>query len=143
MDFPKVCCQLFINCQLNMELNTIIDFMRFSGLKENTEKFELNSNIQAVVGLDFGTTYSGFACCHVSNEEYIYSYDSWSNNRDYLKMQVPTVLDYNYDYYIEFFKLYLGDSPDNLKPKLPVEYKKAITDFFRKISEVQEKILYY
>ncbi|GBC29168.2 hypothetical protein GLOIN_2v1698529 [Rhizophagus irregularis DAOM 181602=DAOM 197198] len=73
-------------------------------LKENTEKFELNSNIQAVVG-------------------------------DYLKMQVPTVLDYNYDYYIEFFKLYLGDSPDNLKPKLPVEYKKAITDFFRKISE--------
>ncbi|CAG8490367.1 uncharacterized protein OCT59_009788 [Rhizophagus irregularis] len=104
-------------------------------LKENTEKFELNSNIQAVVGLDFGTTYSGFACCHVSNEEYIYSYDSWSNNRDYLKMQVPTVLDYNYDYYIEFFKLYLGDSPDNLKPKLPVEYKKAITDFFRKISE--------
>ncbi|RGB28555.1 hypothetical protein C1646_347466 [Rhizophagus diaphanus] len=109
---------------------------RFSeSLKEDTEKFELNSNIQAVVGLDFGTTYSGFACCHVSNEEYIYSYDSWSNNSDYLKMKVPTVLNYNDDYCIEFFKLYLGDSPDNLKPKLPIEYKKAITEFFRKISK--------
>lgn len=143
--------QLFDNCQLNIELNTVIDFIHFSGLKESTENSELNSNIQAVIGLDFGTTYSGFACCHVSNEESIYSYDSWSDNallnfsdygRGVTKMKTATVLYYN-DYYsaglygrqdrwpVEFFKLYLGDTPDNLKPKLSVEYKKAITNYFR------------
>jgi len=37
---------------------------------------------------------------------------------------------------VEFFKLYLGDSPDNLKPKLPINYKKAITDYFREIRQV-------
>ncbi|PKY31255.1 hypothetical protein RhiirB3_475137 [Rhizophagus irregularis] len=64
---------------------------------------EDNSNIQVIVGLDFGTTYSGFTCCHVSNEE--------------------------------------SDSPDNLKPKLPVEYKKAITDYFTEISKVIKKVV--
>ena len=34
------------------------------------------------------------------------------------------------------FKLHLGDLLDDLKPKLPVEYKKAITDYLREIGKV-------
>ncbi|CAB4437313.1 unnamed protein product [Rhizophagus irregularis] len=117
---------------------------------------EVNSNIQAIVGLDFGTTYSGFTCCHASNEESIYSCDSWPSfryggyGRVETKMKTATVL--YYDGYrdstyveqkktAEFFKLYLGDSPDNLKPKLPVEYKKAITDYFTEISKVIKEVV--
>ncbi|CAB4491899.1 unnamed protein product [Rhizophagus irregularis] len=117
---------------------------------------EDNSNIQVIVGLDFGTTYSGFTCCHVSNEESIYSYDSWSHSsyeHETIKMKTATVLHYMDDHYrtysiysgqdrpVELFKLYLGDSPDNLKPKLPVEYKKAITDYFTEISKVIKKVV--
>ncbi|PKY52338.1 hypothetical protein RhiirA4_469910, partial [Rhizophagus irregularis] len=115
-----------------------------------------------IVGLDFGTTYSGFTCCHVSNEESIYSCDSWplfsysgsGYERVETKIKTATVLYYNdygkyrtygtYDKQIkpaEFFKLYLGDSPDNFKPKLPVEYVKAITDYFTKISKVIKKVV--
>ncbi|PKK65892.1 hypothetical protein RhiirC2_853280 [Rhizophagus irregularis] len=132
---------------------------RFSEILE-----EVNSNIQAIVGIDFGTTYSGFTCCHASSEEGIYSYDSWSDNvmfghssygRKVTNMKTTTVLYYNHSYGsydrthtygrqdrpVEFFKLYLGDSPDNLIPKLPVEYKKAITDYFTEISEVIIKVV--
>lgn len=40
---------------------------------------------------------------------------------------------------VELFKLYLGNLQENLRPKLPVEYKKAITDYLRKIGEVKGK----
>ncbi|CAG8653117.1 4973_t:CDS:2, partial [Funneliformis mosseae] len=33
----------------------------------------------------------------------------------------------------ELFKLHLSDIPDELKPKLPVGYEKAITDYLREI----------
>jgi hypothetical protein len=37
---------------------------------------------------------------------------------------------------VELFKLHLGNLSDNLKPKLLVHYKKAITDYLRKIGEL-------
>jgi hypothetical protein len=39
------------------------------------------------------------------------------------------------------FKLYLGNLVDNLKPKLPVDYKKAITDYLREIGRsIEEEV---
>ncbi|RIA85207.1 hypothetical protein C1645_831139 [Glomus cerebriforme] len=40
---------------------------------------------------------------------------------------------------IELYKLHLSDLPDNLKPKLQIEYNKAITDYFKEIGKVIEK----
>ncbi|CAB5355916.1 unnamed protein product [Rhizophagus irregularis] len=36
---------------------------------------------------------------------------------------------------VELFKLHLGGLPDNLKPKLPIEYKKAIADYLKGIGK--------
>ena len=37
---------------------------------------------------------------------------------------------------VEMFKLHLGDLLDEHKPKLPVEYKRAITDYLREFGKV-------
>jgi hypothetical protein len=118
-----------------------------------------------VVGLDFGTTYSGFAYCHVSDEnKNICSNDLWHGVAGQLKTN--TVLQYDDAYNniklwgapalakkpnrrsrnkkqsdkenkpVELFKLHLGDISDDLKPNLPVGYKKAITDYLREIVKV-------
>ncbi|CAG8645738.1 5606_t:CDS:2, partial [Rhizophagus irregularis] len=130
--------------------------------------FEEN-NIRVVVGLDFGTTYSGFAYCHVSDEVNICSNDIWNGNVGQLKTN--TVLQYDDEYDnvklwgapalvkkqgrsrtrrqknsendkpVELFKLHLGDLLEELKPKLPVEYKKAITDYLREIGKVIKEII--
>ena len=113
-----------------------------------------------MVGLDFGTTYSGFSYCHVANKQNICSYDSWPGIEDQFKTN--TVLQYDDEYnnvvlwgapalakrsnrqnrkqenrIVELFKLHLGDLSDCLKPKLPVDYKKAITDYLREIGKVR------
>ena len=41
---------------------------------------------------------------------------------------------------IELFKLNLGNLEEKLKPKLPVKYKKAITDYLEEIGKVQYKL---
>jgi len=116
-----------------------------------------------VIGLDFGTTYSGFTYCHVSDEGNICSNDNWHGEVGPLKTN--TVLQYDDEYNnvkfwgapalakrqsrrkrnqrnsegnkpVELFKLHLGDLLDKLKPKLPVDYKKAITDYLREIGKV-------
>ena|SRR5579859_4284202 len=123
--------------------------------------FEEN-NIRVVVGLDFGTTYSGFAYCHV-NDQNICSNDNWHGEVGQLKTN--TVLQYDDEYNnvkswgapalakkksrrikkqndnegnkpVELFKLHLGDLLDELKPKLQVNYKKAVTDYLREIGKV-------
>ena len=38
---------------------------------------------------------------------------------------------------VELFKLYLADLKDYLKPRLPFDYKKAITDYLIEIGKVQ------
>ncbi|RIA82722.1 hypothetical protein C1645_834918 [Glomus cerebriforme] len=122
-----------------------------------------DNNIRVVVGLDFGTTYSGFAYCHVNENQNICSNDSWHGEVGQLKTN--TVLQYDNEYKnvkfwgapalakkqsrrtktqnssegnkpVELFKLHLGDLLDKFKPKLPVDYKKAITDYLREIGKV-------
>ncbi|RIA90488.1 hypothetical protein C1645_876068 [Glomus cerebriforme] len=90
------------------------------GIRTIQDHFE-NDNIRVVVGLDFGTTHSGFAYCHIEDQD-IRSYNSWNGALD----SKP----------VELFRLHLGDSLDEFKPELPVDYKKAITDFLREIGEV-------
>ncbi|RIA90484.1 hypothetical protein C1645_769850, partial [Glomus cerebriforme] len=53
------------------------------------------NNIHVVVGLDFGTTHSGFAYCHVEDQN-ICSYDSWHGTVGLL--QTNTVLQYDDEY---------------------------------------------
>ena len=129
------------------------------------EKSPVDNDIRVVVGLDFGTTYSGFAYCHVGENKNICSNDLWHGEAGQLKTN--TVLQYDDEYNnvklwgapalakkrsrrvkkqnigddkpVEMFKLHLGDLFEELKPKLPIEYKKAITDYLREIGKVQVK----
>lgn len=40
---------------------------------------------------------------------------------------------------VKLFKLHLGNLQENLKPRLIVEYKKAITDYLREFGKVSFK----
>ncbi|EXX75864.1 hypothetical protein RirG_038140 [Rhizophagus irregularis DAOM 197198w] len=42
---------------------------------------------------------------------------------------------------VELFKLHLGNLVDNLKPKLAVDYKKAITDYLREIGKLIKEMV--
>ncbi|CAG8504999.1 9396_t:CDS:2 [Funneliformis mosseae] len=121
---------------------------------------EVKDSIRVVIGFDFGTTYSGFAYCHVTEETNLCSNDLWHGEVGQLKTN--TVLQYDDKYKqvklwgapalakkpnrrdtnrkenkpVELFKLHLGDILDNFKPNLPIDYKKAITDYFREIGKV-------
>ncbi|CAB4375392.1 unnamed protein product [Rhizophagus irregularis] len=120
------------------------------------------SHIRVVVGLDFGTTYSGFTYCHVSDDGNYATNDQWPGEMGQLKTN--TVLQYNENYKkieswgypalskrpnkkkgkgskneskpIELFKLHLGKLSNNLKPKLPFNYKRVITGYLRKIGKL-------
>jgi hypothetical protein len=112
-----------------------------------------------VIGLDFGTTYSGFSYCHVNEPENMNTNDSWPGCSGQLKTN--TVLQYDDEYNnvklwgysalyerpsrrnrrqnstpVELFKLHLSNLPHNLKLELPVDYKKAITDYLKEIGKV-------
>ncbi|RIA90030.1 hypothetical protein C1645_876360 [Glomus cerebriforme] len=113
-------------------------------LGKDIGKSGIYSNIQVVVGLDFGTTYSG--------------YTYWKENMyPWCGMRTNTILQYKDNHIdvsywgqkvfnplwifdkqnkpIELFKLHLGNSPDNLKPKLPIDYKKVISDYLKEIAK--------
>ncbi|RHZ69020.1 hypothetical protein Glove_291g45 [Diversispora epigaea] len=125
----------------------------------------LENDIRVVVGLDFGTTFSGFAFANVHDNESFIKTESknpnittkiWENNL----FKTPTILLYDNEYsdvvawgsyskkqyklkFVDRFKLHLGDLPDNRKPSLPLKlsnrkdqrYKRAITDYLRKMGE--------
>jgi hypothetical protein len=110
-------------------------------------------DIRIVVGLDFGVTYSGFAYCHVIDEN-MHTNNNWPWGVTG-QFRTNTVLRYDDEFNnvlywgaralknrkqnsepVKLFNLYLGDLPDNLKPKLPIDYKKAITDYLREIGMV-------
>ncbi|CAB5126745.1 hypothetical protein RhiirA5_495771 [Rhizophagus irregularis] len=116
------------------------------------------SKIRVVVGLDFGTKYSLFSYCHVSGNQCIRTNDIWHEKVGQLRTN--TVLQYDETYknvklwgtpalaktrnikndkFVELFILHLSDLPDNLKPILPIKYKKAITDYLREIGKVIQK----
>ncbi|CAB4421887.1 unnamed protein product [Rhizophagus irregularis] len=127
------------------------------GLEKDTEK----PDIRVVVGLDFGVKYSGFAYSYVAVPN-IYSNDTWNGEFGHLKTN--TVLQYDDEYNnvllwgapalakkpnrrtksqnnernnpVELFALYLSSLDESSKPKLPVDYKKAITDYLREIGKV-------
>ncbi|CAI2174903.1 19560_t:CDS:2 [Funneliformis geosporum] len=121
--------------------------------------------IRVVVGLDFGTSYSGFAYCHVNDSQAIISNDIWPGT--FGTQKTNTVLQYDNEYnnviswgvsalckrpkrrkgvgednetkLVELFKLHLSNLPDELKPKLPVKYEKAITDYLREIGRIMRE----
>ncbi|CAB5192636.1 hypothetical protein RhiirA5_506095 [Rhizophagus irregularis] len=124
-------------------------------------------DIRVVVGLDFGTTYSGFSYCHISSPESMVTNVEWLSDPG--KLKTNTVLKYDNSYInveswgysalvkrpsrrmqnrnktkpVELFKLHLGNLSEDLKPPLPkgFDYKMAITDYLREIGKViREKI---
>ncbi|RIA95888.1 hypothetical protein C1645_816032 [Glomus cerebriforme] len=110
---------------------------------------ENNKNIRVIVGLDFGTTHSGFSYCHVSNPKEICTNDQWLGEVG--NMKANTVLQYDDEYNnvkswgfpalatkppkpnrrnknqvnkpvskpVELFKLHLGDLNYSNRPVLP------------------------
>ncbi|CAG8550574.1 13091_t:CDS:2 [Acaulospora morrowiae] len=117
-------------------------------------------DIRVVVGLDFGTTYSGFTYRHVDGDRYITN-DRWPGERGQCQFKTNTVLQYEENltdvkawgypalskrpssrsdknertYVVELFKLHLGDLDEEHRRRLStvVDYKKAITDYLREI----------
>ncbi|CAB4437252.1 unnamed protein product [Rhizophagus irregularis] len=117
-------------------------------------------DIRMVVGLDFGTTFSGFAYCHISESKDILTNESWPGKAGTLKTN--TVLQYDSGFNnvvewgslaltnrknkdekrpVELFKLYLGNLPKHRRPKLPprFDFKKAITDYLYEIGKLIKK----
>ncbi|RIA90038.1 hypothetical protein C1645_876364 [Glomus cerebriforme] len=123
------------------------------------------NDIRAVVGIDFGTTYSGFAYCLTDFTKEIHTNKDWEGYAGHYKTN--TVLEYDNDFdkvlkwgrpafskgttneanenesrSVGLFKLHLGKLQDHLKPKLPVEYKKAIIDYLKEMGEfIKKKII--
>ncbi|CAB5381308.1 unnamed protein product [Rhizophagus irregularis] len=123
----------------------------------------LNDDIRVVVSIDFGTTYSGYACAHKSNPEDIIVQEDWNELEPHYK--TPTVIKYEDESYtivkswgfpalaekpsnkkkisdpskpIELFKLHLIKELSNEKPFLPegLDFKKVITDYLKKLVEM-------
>ncbi|EXX70475.1 uncharacterized protein OCT59_009854 [Rhizophagus irregularis] len=118
------------------------------------------NDIRVIVGLDFGSTYSGFSLYHVDSDD-IKTNNEWPGPGGIGKFKTNTVLQYDDDYKnvilwgqqalyrkapkkskdkemkpVELFKLYLGNCLEKHRPKLPVDYKKAISDYLHKIGEL-------
>ncbi|GES97236.1 hypothetical protein GLOIN_2v1678685 [Rhizophagus clarus] len=114
---------------------------------------EKTSDIRVIIGLDFGTTYSGFACCHISDGN-IFINTKWPPRE--VGPKINTILQYDRNFVnianigqwgyseqnsnetkpVELFKLHLGNLQENLKPRLPVDYRKAITDYLYKLGKI-------
>ncbi|CAB5330944.1 unnamed protein product [Rhizophagus irregularis] len=122
-------------------------------------------DIRVIVGLDFGTTYSGYTYCHrEATEDIMYTTNvTWPNAGDNISYKTNTVLRYddslrNVESWgqsalskppdrrvavnkrvkvLELFKLHLGNLSDELKEKykLTINYKVAITDYLREIGK--------
>ncbi|CAB4491810.1 unnamed protein product [Rhizophagus irregularis] len=120
-----------------------------------------SNDYRVVIGIDFGTTYSGFAYAHKKNPSDITVHIDWQEYTG--RFKTPTALSYDVEYQnvqswgfpalskrpkrkkeserkpVELFKLHLGKMKD--KPALPegFDYKKAITDYFRELGKVIKK----
>ncbi|PKK57290.1 hypothetical protein RhiirC2_858276 [Rhizophagus irregularis] len=134
--------------------------------RKNERRDKNVHDIRVVVGIDFGTSYSGFAYCRTAsaNQE-VCTNTEWSGYRG--RFKTNTVLQYDDDFEkvtewgklafakkverknmdkdepksVGLFKLYLGSFgklDDDLKPKIPVDYKKAIADYLREWERILE-----
>ncbi|CAB4437362.1 unnamed protein product [Rhizophagus irregularis] len=101
--------------------------------------------VRVVVGLDFGTTYSGFTLYHVDDDDIgdIKTNSEWPGELG--KFKTNTVLQYKEDFeevelwgYPALYKKPNRRSGEKFKPKLPepLTYKQAITDYLFKIGEL-------
>ncbi|KAF0525480.1 actin-like ATPase domain-containing protein [Gigaspora margarita] len=129
-----------------------------------------SDDIRAVVAIDFGTTFSGFAHANKISPDEIEINTRWSGReglpktntallydssfKEVLKWGEPALLNEQkkcrnsskefqpQNYMIERFKLYLDDS-NSEKPWLPenFDYRKAITDYLKKLKGVIEETL--
>ncbi|CAG8654935.1 6265_t:CDS:2 [Funneliformis mosseae] len=118
------------------------------------------NDIRVVVGIDFGTTYSGFTYSHLSDEnEKVHINEQWHGMKG--KFKTNTTLQYddelknvvlwgnpalckkpsrrnnNEKKPVELFKLHLGNCLN--KPELTVPYKKAITDYLDELGKLIEE----
>ncbi|GBC06842.1 hypothetical protein RclHR1_07090001 [Rhizophagus clarus] len=120
----------------------------------------LTATMQCVrVVVDFGTTFSRFSYSNIFSRDCMVTNDQWPEHCGQLKTN--TVLQYDQDFnkvlkwgapalfrrrsrrdesretkVVELFKLCLGNLEENLKPKLPIDYKKAITDYLTEFGKV-------
>ncbi|CAI2165945.1 14093_t:CDS:2 [Funneliformis geosporum] len=136
--------------------------------KQIEHSWSLNDHacIRIVIGLDFGISYTGFAYCHVSSNEDIISHNSWPGTLGQLKTDAVLQYDDVYDNVIlwgfpaltkrsygqnggrdnktkpvQLFNSHLSNLPDKLKPKLQIEYIKAMTDYLREIGIVMKETI--
>jgi hypothetical protein len=140
--------------RLNMQLKC---FGHSLGLEKDTEKSKLCSGIQVVVGLDFGSTSFVLSIHKVTKEQELFSGKKQTQLKNEVLIKDSFLVYYKYDNNIaawgdfracklhwctieELFNLHLGDLPDNLKPKLSVDYIKIITDYLREIGKVMSHI---
>ncbi|CAG8527303.1 9811_t:CDS:2 [Ambispora leptoticha] len=121
-----------------------------------------SSDIRVVVGIDFGTTYSGFAYANVNTPHNIETNDNWPEKKGEFKTN--TVIRYDKKLNVikwglpalvekiskkgnnlkseeaqiaELFKLHLGDIVEEEKPKLPLglDPREAITNYLYEIGK--------
>ncbi|CAG8575473.1 2533_t:CDS:2, partial [Paraglomus occultum] len=127
------------------------------------------SNFRVVVGIDFGTIYSGYAFANKTDPDEIISQDTWPDQKGTLR--TPTVLQYdnhwnvfkwgypalteyetlkkkkisarNETQTVEMFKLHLIDTLGHQKPPLPkgLTCWKAITDYLKALNQSIKKTL--
>ncbi|CAB5127543.1 actin-like ATPase domain-containing protein [Rhizophagus irregularis] len=125
------------------------------------------TDIRVVIGLDFGTTYSGFSLYHCEAKDIgdIRVNSDWPGRDGILKTN--TILQYKTAEFkevdswgykalyskpsrrsrddearpIELFKLYLGNCLEKYRPKLPepLTYKKAITDYLYEMGKLAKE----
>ncbi|PKK66996.1 hypothetical protein RhiirC2_752500 [Rhizophagus irregularis] len=121
---------------------------------------DIRDDIRVVVGIDFGTTYSGFAFAHKSNPNEIIVQDYWRRHEGWFK--TPTVIKYDDSYTnviswglsalatrprgrswrpsskpIELFKLHLLENGLSETATLPdaLNYKDVIKDYLRELGK--------
>ncbi|CAG8622581.1 2440_t:CDS:10 [Ambispora leptoticha] len=128
------------------------------------------SDIRVVVGIDFGTTYSGFALASVANPDTIETNEAWPGIRGQLKTN--TVLAYDEELNVvkwgnpalsekpskkrpssssdkklqkpvELFKLHFSNLDKNEKPPLlpGLDYQKAVADYLCEMGKLIKKTL--
>ncbi|CAB4408737.1 unnamed protein product [Rhizophagus irregularis] len=94
-------------------------------------------DIRAVVAIDFGTTFSGFA---YANQQILKLLQMMFGPNKLVQKQSKhdrKNKDLSSSKTVELFKLYLGNIPQNEKPLLPYQlnYEKAISDYLRELGK--------
>ncbi|CAG8480586.1 2866_t:CDS:10, partial [Paraglomus occultum] len=121
-------------------------------------------DFRVIVGIDFGTTFSGYAFAHKANPDQIESQDMWPGQEGSLKTNTVLLYDNEWNVIkwgysalaerpekksqrdnclVELFKLHLGNLSQDKESRLPrgLDYRKAITDYLKKLNEsIQETV---